>query len=48
MAQWGPPLPRDFTRPKLSIGMLAALVHNLRRSPDLNLAKVIQLARLLG
>jgi catechol 2,3-dioxygenase-like lactoylglutathione lyase family enzyme len=48
MAQWGPPLPRDFTRPKLSIGMLAALVRNLRRSPDLNLAKVIQLARLLG
>ena len=48
MAQWGPPLPRDFTRPKLGFGMLVALLRNLRRSPDLNLAKVIQLARLFG
>ena len=48
MAQWGPPLPRDFTRPKLGIGMLLAAIRNLRRSPDLSIRKVIQLARLFG
>lgn len=48
MAQWGPPLPRDFTRPKLGIGMLVALLRNLRRSPDLSLRKAVQLARLFG
>lgn len=48
MAQWGPPLPRDFTRPRLGIATLIALVRNLRRSPDLNFRKVVRLARLFG
>jgi catechol 2,3-dioxygenase-like lactoylglutathione lyase family enzyme len=48
MAQWGPPLPRDFTRPRLGVRTLVELVKNVRNSPDLNLSKVIQLARLFG
>lgn len=48
MAQWGPPLPAEFTRPKLSLGMLVELVRNLRRSPDLSLRKVREMARLFG
>ncbi len=48
MAQWGQPMPASFTRPKLSLAYLVALVRNLRRSPDLNLNKLITLARMFG
>ena len=48
MAQWGPPLPGDFARPKLGPSALVKIIGNLRRSPDLTLAKVRALARLLG
>jgi catechol 2,3-dioxygenase-like lactoylglutathione lyase family enzyme len=48
MAQWGPPLPRDFTRPKLGPRTLLEIARNLRRSPDLTLAKLRQMARLFG
>lgn len=48
MAQWGPPMPRDFTRPKLSPGLLLRILHNIRRSPDLDLGKALTLARLFG
>jgi hypothetical protein len=48
MAQWGPPLPADFARPKLGPAALLKIIGNLRRSPDLTLAKVRSLARLLG
>lgn len=48
MAQWGPPMPASFTKPKLSPTAIAALIRNLRRSPDLSLAKLVTLARLFA
>lgn len=48
MAQWGPPMPASFTKPKLTPSALWALLHNLRRSPDLNVRKLITLAKLFG
>jgi hypothetical protein len=48
MAQWGPPMPRSFTKPRLSPGALAAIVSNVRRSPDLSVRKLLELKRLFG
>ena len=48
MAQWGPPMPASFTKPKLTPSAIAALIRNLRHSPDLSLAKLRTLARLFG
>ena len=48
MAQWGPPMPRSFTKPKLTPRNLAQLLRNLRRSPDLSLDKLRTLARIFG
>jgi hypothetical protein len=48
MAQWGPTMPRSFTKPKLSPSKLVLLLRNLRRSPDLSIKKLITLARLFG
>jgi hypothetical protein len=48
MAQWGQTMPADFTRPRLTLGNLAALIHNVRRSPDLSFKKLRTLARLFG
>lgn len=48
MAQWGQPMPNTFTKPKMSPSALLALVRNLRRSPDLNVRKLITLAKLFG
>ncbi len=48
MAQWGQPMPASFTRPSLSLRNLVALVHHLRRSPDVSLRKLITLARLFA
>ncbi|MNZ50574.1 Glyoxalase/Bleomycin resistance protein/Dioxygenase superfamily protein [compost metagenome] len=48
MAQWGQPMPRSFTKPKLSPSNLRALFRNLRRSPDLTLRKLTALMRLFG
>ncbi len=48
MSQWGPPMPRSFTKPKLSPANLMALLRNLRRSPDLNIRKLMALAKLFG
>lgn len=48
MAQWGPPLPRSFTKPEMSFATLATVVRNLRRSPDLTLTKLRALARLFA
>lgn len=48
MAQWGQPMPGSFTRPKITPSALLALVRNLRRSPDLNVRKLITLAKLFG
>lgn len=48
MAQWGPTMPRSFTKPKLTPSSVAALVRNLRSSPDLTLAKLRTLAKLFA
>jgi catechol 2,3-dioxygenase-like lactoylglutathione lyase family enzyme len=48
MSQWGQLMPASFTRPKLSVGSVAAIVANVARSPDLSWAKVRELARLFG
>jgi catechol 2,3-dioxygenase-like lactoylglutathione lyase family enzyme len=48
MAQWGPPMPRSFTRPKLSPRFIAEVVQNVRKTPDLSLDKLRTLQRLFG
>ncbi|MFP3888676.1 VOC family protein [uncultured Ralstonia sp.] len=48
MSQWGQPMPASFTKPKLTPSALAALIRNLRRSPDLTFRKLVTLARLFA
>jgi catechol 2,3-dioxygenase-like lactoylglutathione lyase family enzyme len=48
MSQWGPTMPASFTRPKLKVSSLTALVRNLRRSPDVTVAKMRMLAKLFA
>jgi 3-(3-hydroxy-phenyl)propionate hydroxylase len=48
MAQWGQPMPRSFTQPRMTPSNVAALIRNLWRSPDLNVAKLGTLAKIFG
>ncbi|WP_206957755.1 VOC family protein [Trinickia acidisoli] len=48
MAQWGPTMPPSFTKPKFTLSNIAALLRNLRRSPDLTVAKLRTLAKLFA
>jgi hypothetical protein len=48
MSQWGEVMPRSFTKPKLTPAAIAALIHNVRRSPDLSFTKLRILAKLFG
>ncbi|BBP77913.1 VOC family protein [Pseudomonas gingeri] len=48
MAQWGERMPRSFTKPKMTLRAIRALIHNLRHSPDLTFRKLVTLARLFG
>lgn len=48
MSQWGQRMPKSFTKPAINLANLKALLHNLRRSPDLTLRKLITLARMFG
>ncbi|MFZ5528758.1 MAG: VOC family protein [Pseudomonadota bacterium] len=48
MSQWGPPMPASFTKPSLSPANLKAMWRSLRRSPDVTVAKLVQLARLFA
>jgi len=48
MSQWGPLMPRSFTRPRLTLSNIKALVRNLRRSPDLSVEKLRSLMKLFG
>lgn len=41
-------MPKSFTKPALNLASLRGLLHNLRRSPDLTLRKLITLARMFG
>ncbi len=46
MAQWGPGMPKSFTKPDLGPKALLQVLRNLRRSPDLSFGKLIQLLKL--
>jgi hypothetical protein len=48
MSQWGPPMPRSFTRPELSIANAKALVRSLRESPDVTPRKLYRLLKTFG
>jgi len=48
MSQWGPAMPRSFTRPELSASNLSALVRNLRESPDVTPRTLYQLLKTFG
>jgi len=48
MSQWGQVMPASFTRPRLTPANIAALIRNLRRSPDLSFGKLLTMARLFG
>jgi catechol 2,3-dioxygenase-like lactoylglutathione lyase family enzyme len=48
MAQWGEPMPRSFTKPRLTPGAIVEVIRNLRRSPDLTFKKLTALASLFG
>jgi catechol 2,3-dioxygenase-like lactoylglutathione lyase family enzyme len=48
MSQWGQEMPRSFTKPRLTPASIAALVRNLRRSPDLTLTKLRMLAKIFA
>jgi predicted enzyme related to lactoylglutathione lyase len=48
MAQWGAPMPRSFTKPRLTLEAMGAAVENLRHSPDLTLKKLLMLAKIFG
>lgn len=48
MSQWGPVMPAGLIRPRLGLSTLVAAVRGLRKSPDLNLAKLHALAKALG
>ncbi|MEQ6330817.1 VOC family protein [Pseudomonas chengduensis] len=48
MSQWGQRMPKSFTKPVLNLAAIAALLRNLRRSPDLTLRKLVTLARMFG
>ncbi|AUT76660.1 VOC family protein [Paraburkholderia hospita] len=48
MAQWGPAMPRSFTKPRFTPASVVALLGNLRRSPDLTLSKLRALAKIFA
>lgn len=48
MAQWGPPMPRSFTRPKFDLKLLKSIAHNLRHTPDLTWYKLKTLAKMFS
>ena len=48
MSQWGQAMPASFTKPKLSPSSIAALIRNLRRSPDLTFRKLVTLAKIFA
>lgn len=46
MSQWGPTMPASFTKPHLTLANIVALIRNLKQSPDLNVGKLITLAKI--
>jgi len=48
MAQWGPPIPKSFTKPKISFGNVVELIRNLYGTKDLSVRKLITLIKLVA
>lgn len=48
MAQWGPPMPKDFTHPTFNLNLVTGIVQHLRHTPDLTLGKLRLLARMFS
>ncbi|WP_184246132.1 VOC family protein [Paraburkholderia atlantica] len=48
MAQWGPTMPRSFTKPRFTPTSVVLLFRNLRYSPDLTLSKLRTLAKIFA
>lgn len=48
MSQWGPELPRSFTKPKVTLAFLRGVFRSLRTSPDLTIGKLRTLMKLFG
>jgi len=48
MAQWGQVMPGSFTRPKPTLSNVKALIHGLRKSPDVNLSKLMTMMKLFS
>ena len=48
MSQWGQPMPSSFTKPTLTLSAIAALIRNVRHTPDLTLRKLVTLARIFA
>jgi catechol 2,3-dioxygenase-like lactoylglutathione lyase family enzyme len=48
MSQWGPRMPKSFTRPELSAANARALVRSLRESPDVTARRLYQLLKTFG
>jgi hypothetical protein len=48
LAQWGPPLPRDFVGPRPDLALGARLVRGLATNDELRLRKLAATARALG
>jgi len=48
MAQWGPAMPKRFTRPHFNVSNLVALVRNLRAYDDLSVKKLATLLKLVA
>lgn len=47
MAQWGPAIPKSFTKPDLGPKALVEIARNLWRSPDLSFGKLRELLKLV-
>lgn len=48
MAQWGPSIPKSFTKPDLSIGSIIMLIKNLFTYKDLTVGKLYTLIKLVS
>ncbi|WP_341767543.1 VOC family protein [Acinetobacter haemolyticus] len=46
MSQWGPPMPRDFSIPDIRLKNLSDLVYHFTSSPDVNVKKIFNLAKI--
>ena len=47
MAQWGPAIPKSFTKLDLGLKVIGQIVRNVRRSPDLSFGKLRELLKLV-